>query len=434
MTADQEQDKERPALPDVHEAWLPKEHALYRPRHGDRQRWAKVCAVVFLVVPIVAFGLGVRPAAFENRSLTSFPSPLQGWSFFSQLAPWATDHLPFREQAIHAGDWVSRSVFGEPPSYGDNSDQEVAPLPAEQTKPPVPSEFPTVLEGKDGWEYLGDELSSHCAPVQPLSATVAQLRKLRDGVQASGRQFVVVVAPDKTTMVPQYLPDDFPGKECLAAATKQFWQAMSRESYVLDLRTDLNDWSDTVQDDTPVYGPEDAHWGDQGGVIMARRIADALQPGISATWTIRPDQTWHVAADLPPLIGRTGTSDGRYYSILPDGVHDETQAVSSDFANQTLHFASASGGGTYGIGIGMLSDSFTIRATRYLSSVFGNITIMHHDSVEKDQGVAAGQMLANNNVVVIEVAERTLVSGQFVLLNPNVANTIIAQLAAHPIH
>lgn len=428
MTAE----RERPPLPEVHEEWLPKEHALYRPRHGNRQRLSRVVAVVFLVVPIVAFGLGVRPTAFENHSLTSFPSPSQGWSFFSQLSPWATDHLPFREQAIHAGDWLSRSLFGEPPAFGER-DQDVAPLPTAQAQPPAPSEFPAVVEGRNGWLYLGDEFSSHCTPTQSISATVNELRKLRDGVEASGREFIVVVAPDKTTMVPQNLPADFPGKACLAAGTKAFWQAMSHEDYVLDLRDDLNDWSTTEQDTTPVYGPEDAHWGDQGGVVMARRIAEQLRPGISATWTVRPDQTWQVPADLPPLMGQTGTSDGRYYSILPDGTHDETQAVSTDFADKALHFDSASGPGTYGLGVGMLSDSFTIRATRYLSSVFGNITIMHHDSVEKDQGVAAGKMLADNSIVVIEVAERTLVSGQFVLLDPNVQNTIIAQLAAHPI-
>lgn len=421
-------------LPELHESWLPKEHGLYRPRHGGKQRVALICAVVFLLLPAGAFVLGVRPGDFENRKLTPFPSASQGWSWFTQLSPWATDHLPLREQAIHAADGVSQGVFGEPAPFGDSNQDNSnnTPLPIGTAPVPAPNEFPTVLEGKDGWLYLGAELSSPCEQSQPITRTVAQLKQLRDNVVASGRKFVLAIAPDKATMAPQYLPDNYVGKACHDAATTAFWQAMVKLPFVLDLRGDLNAWGKRLG--APVYGPQDAHWSDEGGVTMTRRIAEALQPGISRTWKIDPASSWQVPADLPPLMGRGGgDTNGRYYSILPDGVHNETRTVDSDYATQPVHLQGATGQGTYGQPVGMLADSFTIRSARYLASVFGDLTVVESSAVDHDQGADVAQQLVGDKVVVVEVAQRTLVSGQFSLLDPVVAKTISTALLSHPV-
>ncbi|HEX4704655.1 MAG TPA: hypothetical protein VH352_21180 [Pseudonocardiaceae bacterium] len=429
--------REHTDLPELHETWLPKEHALYRPRHGSKQRLALVCAVVFFVLPLVSLGIGLRPTEFENRHLTAFPSPSQGWSFFGQLAPWASDHLPFRQRVISMGAWLSQGLFGEPPSYGGTSGQTapgpIGPLPAATYPAPVdqPVQLPTVLPGQDGWLYLGYELASHCDQGQPTSTIVAELRRLRDGVTASGRKFVVVIAPDKATVVPQYLPADFPGKACHAAVTDQFWHAMSAENYVLDLRSDLTAWGKQLG--APVYGPQDAHWSDEGGVLMTKRLAEKLRPGISAHWRIEPGDAWTVGADLAALIGRTGTTTGLHYSILPDGTHNQTYPVPTDYNIAPRFFDSTFGLGTYGPGVGVLADSFTIRATPYLASVFGNLTITQTTDVDHDHGVTVARSLVPDTAVVVEVAERTLVTGRFDLLDPQVQNTIVNELAAHPI-
>ncbi|HEY4020278.1 MAG TPA: hypothetical protein VGM75_16420 [Pseudonocardiaceae bacterium] len=424
-------------LPELHESWLPKEHALYRPRHGGRQRVALICAIVFVLLPSAAFALGVRPVDFENRRLTSFPSLAQGWSFFTQLSPWATDHLPLREQAVHAADGVSQGVFGEPAPFGQNTGNTnangITPLPANTAPVPSPIEFPNVLEGKDGWLYLGAEFAGPCQQGQAIGSIVAELNKLRNGVVASGRKFVVAIAPDKATMVPQYLPDDYPGKDCHDKATTAFWQAMTKLNYVLDLRSDLTVWGTELG--APIYGPQDAHWSDQGGVSLTRRIADALQPGISDSWLVQPGPAWTVPADLPPLMGRSdGTTTGLSYSILPDGIHNETHDVDTDYVTKPVHLSGAVGMGTYSPPVGMLADSFTIRSARYLGSVFGNLTI---DSASNATGNGVGavtQLLVQDKAVVVEVAQRTLVAGDFNLLFPSVENAIIRALTAHPMH
>ncbi|MBB5958774.1 hypothetical protein FHS29_005383 [Saccharothrix tamanrassetensis] len=431
MTAHQESRSETKfVLPPVHESLLPTEHALHRPRHGATQRLSLICAVVFLTLPAVAFVLGVRPREFENRALTAFP----GVTEISRLQGWASDHLPLREQAIGLYDDISRGVFGEPPAR-PKADTGGPPIPTETSKPAKPKRppvtFPDVVEGTNGWLYLGNELAGHCSQALTTDEVMQRMRALRDGVTSSGRRFVVVIAPDKATLYPQNLPADLPGRECHREVVDEFWKAVAGEDYLLDVRKDLKDWGERLG--TPVYGPVDAHWGEEGGVVMARRIAEELRPGISSKWRVDEGPAWQAAADLPPLIGRTGTTTGLSYLIRPDGRTNQTRDSTPREFTTPIRLNTATGPGTYGYRVGMLSDSFTIRTTKYLGSVFGDLTIMHHGNLAADRGEAAGKMLADKSTVVVEVAERSLVSGSLSLLNPVIADAVVKELKAKPI-
>lgn len=431
MTAhDKAEPDVRTVLPPVHESLLPTEHALHRPRHGATQRVSLICAVVFLALPAVAFVLGVHPREFENRALTAFP----GITEVEKLQPWASDHLPLREQAIGLYDAISRGVFGEPPAR-PKSDQGGAVIPTETSKPAKPQRppvtFPDVVEGTNGWLYLGNELASHCSQAFATDEVVRRLRVLRDGVTATGRKFVVVVAPDKATLYPQNLPPDLPGRECHREVVDEFWAAMSKEDYVLDVRKDLKDWGERLG--TPVYGPVDAHWGEEGGVVAARRVAEKLWPGLTSSWRVEEGPAWQAAADLPPLIGRTGTTTGLSYRVLPDGKTSRTRDDTSRDLGKPLRLATTTGPGTYAPKVGMLGDSFTIRTTKYLGSAFRDLTIVHHGQLAADRGEAAGKMLADTTAVVVEVAERSLAGGTLSLLNPVVVDNLLKELRAKPV-
>jgi len=110
-------------LPPIHESLLPRDHTLHRPRHGKRQRAALTCAMVFFLVPTLAFVFGVRPQNFENHRLAAFPSPAAGWAFFTGLNNWATDHLPLRQLGVQAETGISSGVFGEPPAFSGTDRQ-----------------------------------------------------------------------------------------------------------------------------------------------------------------------------------------------------------------------------------------------------------------------------------------------------------------------
>lgn len=420
-------------LPPVHEAWLPREHTLHRPRHGGRQLVALLCALVFFSAPLLALVIGVRPGEIENRKLAEFPRPSEGWSFFTGISPWATDHLALRREAISAEDWISRRLFGEPPPLGTGADTR-GPLPLDQTsKPREPASqipVPQVVEGTDGWLYLGAEIDSKCNQTINLGRTFSQLRRLRDGVEASGRRFVLVIAPDKLTMVPEHLPDQHADRDCVTKVTEEFWRHVAGSDFTIDLRGELHAWS--AQLGRPIYPRLDAHWTDEGGVLMARSLAEAAQPGITGGWKISAAAPWRVPADLPPLIGRKGDNQGHFYAIRPDGERDQTRELESTFKTP-LRITSEQTEGKVDRKVGLLADSFTIRALRYLSAAFSDMTVLHYGSVLEDNGAFAANMLAEHEVVAFEAAERILVPQGSELLSPQVVDTVIMKLLERPL-
>ena len=407
----------------VYEAFLPREHALYRPRHGGKQLVALICATVFFLTPNLSVVFGARPGEFENRALTPFPSIGQGWSFFPQLGNWATDHLVLREQAVHTADGISRGVFGEPPPL--NQEHQQGPLQVPGDTKLDPRQFPTVIEGKDGWLYLGDEVTSHCVPTENLDTTFDRLRRFRDGIEASGRQLVVVIAPDKATMVPQHLPDNYLGKDCHDAVQNDFWRRVDAENFMVDLRGPLQDWAN--RKGQPLYGPLDAHWNDEGAITAVREVTERLRPGITGSWRVEPKENWELPADLPRLIGRTGLTDGTHYALMPDGRTDLTRTMPADYI-PPVHTDTATGTGTYGLRTAWLGDSFTIRTLPYMAATFRDLTAMHYSTSDQDSGTAIADLLERSDVVVVEFAERGLIAGASSMLTPNVQQNIFREL------
>ncbi|MFL6142717.1 MAG: alginate O-acetyltransferase AlgX-related protein [Labedaea sp.] len=428
------------SLPTVHESWLPREHTLYRPRHGG-QRVALTCAVVFFTIPLLTLVLFGPSQANENRRPNPFPGIAAGWGFFTGLSPWADDHISFKAQSVQVSDFLSRNVFGEPPRY-DRNDRLPAPGPV---APPVPSSprpseprpqtappaagFSSVVEGRDGWLYLGFDIQGKCQPSQSMDEVVANLIRLRQAVERSGRKFALVIAPNKTTMVPENMPSSYGGKECAASATRHFWDRMTNEVGIVDLRPALND--ESVRARRPLYFRQDTHWMFDGGLIMTRALADRLQPGQSSTWRVLPGPVLTFPADLPTLIGASGQDTAMRYRFAPDGNGDRTNWINTDFRTP-LTLQSSPVTGMVTVKTAMLADSYTQFASGYLAGSFANISITHVEDLGKDPGGVANR-LADADAVVVEVVERHVVAGVSPITNPAYLNPIISALAARPV-
>ena len=408
-----------------HEAWRPPE---YRAHHGGRRLSMLICAGLFFLSPTIAHSVGFHAARFENRALATFGDPRNGWAWLTGLPAWAADNLPFRDSAVRATEAVSRSVFGEPAALSAPLPEvPVDPALAPAPHPPITA-FPSVIEGRDGWLYLGADVSGACVPSRSLTETLISLRRLRTVVEASGRQFVLVVAPDKTTMAPEHLPADYLGRDCASRARAEFWRRVVTEAGAIDLRPTLAEIAQ--RKGSPVYYPADTHWSQEGGVAMTYALADRVQPGITRTWQVAPAGSVPWPDDISPLIGRHGEHMIPTYSLAPAGQADRTRPITSDF-RVPLRLTSAPAAGTVGQPVRMIADSFTQFASRYLAATFTDITIVHPDTV----GTAprsAGELLAGGKVVVLEVAERNLLGGTSPILLQPVITEIARQLSQHP--
>ncbi len=427
------------SIPAVHESWLPREHSLYRPRHGT-QRLAVICALVFFFLPGALLIVAGPSQVNENRRLAEFPSLANGWGFLTGLSPWANDHLAFKSQAIDASDFISRNIFGEPPRFNRDVQAPAAGPVAPPPPPPKPSDpdlepdpqqrgaFPQVLEGRSGWLYLGFDSQGKCQPSQSLDEIVANLRRLRQAVEQSGRKFTLVVAPDKSTMVPDYLPRNYGGKECSAKARTQFWSRMVTELGIVDLRPALQ--GEAVRLGRPAYFQLDTHWTFSGGLTMTRAIADRIEPGRSSTWQVTDGLDWSGPADLPTLLGSSGQNSTNRYRLAPDGRGDRANWINTDFRSP-LTYQSTAVDGMVTQRTAMIADSYTQFASGYLAATFSQISITHVEALIKDtQGVA--DRLAGADTVVVEIVERHLSAGVSPITNPAYVDTLAATLAARP--
>jgi alginate O-acetyltransferase complex protein AlgJ len=411
---------------DVDEAL--REHPVRRYR-GGRRLTALMCAGMFFLGPAIALALGAQAARFENRPLAAFGDPRDGWTWLAGLPVWAADNLPFRDGAVRTTEAVSRGIFGEPASL---------PVPAlkPQVGPralapivPAAQAFPSVIEGRNGWLYLGADVSGACLPSRSLDDTVDSLRRMRGVVESSGRQFVLLVAPDKTTMVPEHLPAQYQGRDCASRARDEFWRRVVAEAGAIDLRPALAEI--TRRKGSPVYYPADTHWSQEGGLAMTYALADRITSGITQSWQIAPAGSIPWPDDISPLIGRSGERAIPTYSLAPGGLPDRTRPIISDF-RVPLHLTSMPAAGAVGQPVRMIADSFTQFASRYLAAVFTDITVVHPDTAAAGPR-SAGELLAGGNVVVLEIAERNLLSGTSPILLQPVITEIGSELARRPV-
>jgi alginate O-acetyltransferase complex protein AlgJ len=140
------------------------------------------------------------------------------------------------------------------------------------------SPIPTAIIGKAGWLYLGDgNVVADYRNAHPL--TEPELRQWRDTLVAKrawlaqrGIKYVFVVAPDKHTIYPEYMPDRL-NKVSARSCLDQLIAYMKGNSdfEIVDLRPALNAEKATVR----VFHKTDTHWNDWGAFVAYREIMRA---------------------------------------------------------------------------------------------------------------------------------------------------------------
>ncbi|MGO1051197.1 alginate O-acetyltransferase AlgX-related protein [Crossiella sp. CA198] len=429
----------RTRLPAVHESLLPREHALHRPRHGSKQLGALIAACVFFVTPVLSWTLGARVESFENRPLAEFPSLSQGWGFFTGFSQWATDHLVFRQDAVRAADGISKGLFGEPAPL--DRGQQQGPVGGVQTSTPdVPKQqvpvdqqqalpgFTRVVAGKDDWLFFGLDFQAKCKPDKTIDDTLSRIRRLKQVVEASGRGFLLLVPPDKSTVEPGQLPASYGGKECAAPAATEFWNKFSVEPGVVDVRPILAETKKRLG--KPVYHKQDTHWGDEGAVAAVRELAERLQPGVTAPWSVSLGESYSSPADLAGMIGQSGQNAGFHYEVKPNGTENRAKGMNATFSTPIPVTTSQLPGMLPGQVV-VFGDSFLVSISRYLPAAMSGFTVQHYGYAVADP-VASGKTAANNDVVVFEAVERNLTSGTAGFLSNEFIEAFGKELAAKP--
>jgi hypothetical protein len=246
-------------------------------------------------------------------------------------------------------------------------------------------------------------------------------------IVASGRRLVLVVAPDKTSVVPEHLPATYPGEGCATARKRAFWTRFEAEQPVstfVDLRSELLAESDA--DPEPLYRKLDTHWTPRAATVYARALAHALDPAIWEGTRVERTGTRDESGDLAGLIGRTEREVVVQWDVVRPGVQGNFASIGlraepvavSNSSNGTLLFMPRTA---------LLLDSFSLREVSgsALYSLFADGHALYSEAAAPV--VIAGEIAAAE-VVVVEMVERYVVSGATVLLADDTLAAIDAAL------
>ncbi len=245
--------------------------------------------VVFLVaitMPVIGliFRLDAGMKLQENRVLASRPGlKLERAAlaaFPAKFETYFNDQFGFRQRLIH---WLSiAKVLG----LGVSSSRDV-------------------ILGRNGWIFYGGldlEFYRSLQPLEPqqLEAWQRLFESRRDWLAARGIPYLVVFAPNKSTIYPEFMPHAYNRVNPQSRLDQLMAHLKAHSSLtVIDLREPLR----SAKSQEQVYYRTDSHWNNRGAYVGYSKIMEALStwiPGIKAAprSEFRDVTVWEPARDL----------------------------------------------------------------------------------------------------------------------------------------
>jgi hypothetical protein len=167
------------------------------------------------------------------------------------------DRFGFRENLIYAHNYIKTEVLKA-------------------------SSSPSVVLGKENWLYIADEQRYNRS--QPLTAAELEnwkrlLECRQNWLKGQGIQYVFAIAPNKSTLYPEFLPDAANFVPPISRLD-QLMGYLEKNSTVqiLDLRKPLQQNKSTYR----VYQKTDTHWNEVGAFIASREIINNVREKLPA--------------------------------------------------------------------------------------------------------------------------------------------------------
>lgn len=185
------------------------------------------------------------------------------------------------------------------------------------------SRFPIVLGGKDGWLYYSGERNiddyQNAFPIseEELLTIYMNLENLNRRMEARGRKLIVVVAPSRETVYPEWLPNNTEkvGEDDRMDQLMGFMNRLDSKVTILDLRDELV----AAKHEYPLlYFKMDTHWNQYGAFLAYQEICKAIQAD--------PDFSDFVCKSKDDYIIETTQYEGDMVKLMPTTL-DLTESI-----------------------------------------------------------------------------------------------------------
>jgi alginate O-acetyltransferase complex protein AlgJ len=283
-----------------------------------------------------------------------------------------------------------------------------------------PEAGPGYIIGRDGWFFstrdkmIDNFLGYTKLPLRQLKAQQHELEERRDKLAARGIKYFVVIAPEKESVYPDYLPGWLKPS---TTRTDQFVEYMRLHSTVeiLDLRPVLR----KAREHDSVFYKTDTHWNLMGAFVAYQAILSKLSnqiPGLAplAATNFDIQRTYGTGGNLARSAGQLALVEDNMYSFTPKRQVPEQKFHVFGYDNnqsKDCQFDDWSPFGEMPVG-GLVSltttnsqlttqavifgDSFAFALTPFLGCHFGEVVTFCHQPFDP------GAIIAYQPVLVIE--------------------------------
>ena len=345
-------------------------------------RFLKTAYCVLFLLTSMACALAMpfhkKDGTAQKRALAEFPKLFcdnkPNLSFPKQFEDWLQDHIAWRDELVTIRSHALMSIQ-------TSSDRQV-------------------IIGSGGWLYFQETVPDYTGEGAFTDNQVYRLsmvmRYINDALEQKGIPFIVALAPNKSTVYPEYMPWVYPRRNGPGNAERL--QAMKAANYV-DLTSLLKSHAGQ---ELLLYHKTDTHWNNYGARLGACSLLSTLAeatnssislPDLAVKGTVRCD--W--AGDLSQMIypANTPREDQYYFDDTEPGYSVKGRMRSLEDMSITTT------GGETGLSLLVLRDSFSNALIPYLSNAFSYVQYMRQMPLPLLN-------VDGMDAVVLEVVERRL--------------------------
>lgn len=216
--------------------------------------------ILLLIIPVLVLMSCIKKeqlhenremAKIRNISIQRFFDPV----FYSNVDKFINDHFVYREVLIKAKSIIDYHIFNSSVSS-------------------------KVYVGKRSWLYYRDELrdslKSDCNERENMRVLARQLNSIERILESSGKKFVFVVAPNKSTIYPEYVGLMRPDPRCGKNKYDLLLEALNEYPVKGFIR--LDDKLSQEKQKKQVYYQFDTHWNIHGAMLASITILKHLNP------------------------------------------------------------------------------------------------------------------------------------------------------------
>jgi hypothetical protein len=267
---------------------------------------------------------------------------------------------------------------------------------------PQPNASKRVVVGGNGYLFSSQDWTVPCQDAPTTVRTARLLVELGDALRDSGRQAVVTVGPDKSTVMTGHVPSSVPVRECHASQHSAYWGTATSSPQFLDLRRPLQQAARSAQ----VYYRKDTHWSHNGDAVYTRALAQRFDPVLALALRSRTT-TGTVRGDLASVLGLPAHESVQGQSVLNPRVAVQElpeRSIGLIVPVKTFRATAALGGRLLPGRTVFVGDSFTAVALNQLAQLSQETVFVWTDNSAPLQPML--DEIAKGDRVVVEVVER----------------------------